>query len=149
MLAEVAVDVVRRHGADLAGLVLIAEQVLARQVLTAPDDPSEGRILDAHVELVGDLAAESQLDRRAAHRHMARAQRGDAERAVGAHVLVVAHAQPGEVEQPHDDRDQAVVPEAARGEVAPDVPTQRPEVLGEGDEVVELVRRPLGGVLGW
>lgn len=64
---------------------------------------------------------------------------------VGAGVLVVADAQAGHIEQPDDRGDDAFVPEIVTAQVAVDSPAQRPEPVGEREETVELVARPVGG----
>ena len=75
---------------------------------------------------------------------MPRSQRGETVGAVGPGVLLVADAEQGGVEQPHDNRQQALPCRPVAPELVLDHPTQAGEARPEGREIVELGRLALG-----
>ena len=139
--AQVVVDVARRQATGLAVLVLVLEQVLARQLLAAPHDARHARIVDLGAVHDAALALEVQPERRALDVGMAVAQRGEAIGAVAGRVFLVAHAQEGGVEQAHQGGQHALPVErgvAAGGQVARDTGADARQGLAEGLEPLEL-----------
>ncbi len=104
------------------------------------DDAGDRRVGDGDVELVRRLAGELQPHPLAARGRVAVAQGGQPVRAVRRDVLLVAHAQRRRVEQAHHGGHDAVVAQAAFGEVALHRSAQAGEVQPELAQVVELGR---------
>src|SRR6267154_1224641 len=95
-LAKIGVHVVRRDGLALSGGVDVLEQLLPGEVLALLDDSREAPVGDRHGVIDSALAAEAEEQLRAPDLDMTLAQGGEAEGAVLARVLVVAHADLGE-----------------------------------------------------
>ena len=103
-LAQVGVHVVRRDVVRLAVVADVLEELLAGQVLAAPDDRGQPSVADPDLMLAAGLAAESEADACPAHRCVAILERRQAERAVEPGVLVVADPDQGQLEQLDDGR---------------------------------------------
>src|SRR6267142_2679134 len=116
-LAQVGVDVAGVHAAPRALLVNVLEQLLARQILKAADDAGHARIAHVHRVLLAALATELKAQGGPGRLHVAVAQRGEAERLVGARVLLVAHAHARGLEQAHDGGQHLLARQAAAAEV--------------------------------
>src|SRR3954471_10916773 len=119
-LLQVVVDVVGGDQVALAGLVAVLEELLPGQVLAALDDACEPRIGDRDAVLDAALAAKAEAQDRAVDGEMAAPQRGEAVRAVVAHVLVVADADQRAVEEPHHGGEELPAAQVRRAQVALD-----------------------------
>src|SRR5216117_1863074 len=117
-LAKIGVHVVRRDGLALAGGVDVLEQLLPGQVLALLDDAGEAPVGDRHRVIDSALAAEAEEQFRALDLDMALAQGGEAEGAVLARVLVVAHADQRLVEQHHHGGEDLAPREIPRAQIA-------------------------------
>src|SRR5690606_31908579 len=141
-LAQVGVHVVRTHHLQLALLVLVLEQLLPRQFLTAPDDLGETAVTQRDLVLLARLAEETELHLVPAYLYVYVLQRRQAVRAVVTGVTLVAHPDQGGVEE-FDERGRhrlAVRSPRRRCQVprqAPPKPRQRP---GERGQAVVLGR---------
>src|SRR3954469_12095317 len=122
VVAEVPVDIRRTDDSQRAVGRAVLEQLLTRQVLAAANDGRQSFAVNCHVEVVRRLAFERHPDSRAAHHDVTVAERGEAERLVGAGVLGVADSQAGDVEQADDGRHDAIVIEVISAKVAIDPP---------------------------
>ena len=117
-LAQVGVYVVRGDGLALAGLVQVLEQLLPGQILAILDDAGDAPVADIHDVVDPALAAEGKAQFGASDLDVAPAQRGEAEGAVLARILVVAHADERLVEQHHHGGEDLPAREVARAQVA-------------------------------
>ena len=140
---QIVVHIARAHRVLPAVLVLVLEQLLARQLLAAAHHAGHARVGELGALLHAALAAKAQFQGAAAHVHMARAQRGQAKRLVGDRVFLVAHAHVGGVQQPHDGgqhlraRQRFLAP--ARRQVARQPGADARQRLAKGRHALELV----------
>src|SRR5207245_9190209 len=111
--AQIGIDVIRGDRLALAGGVEVLEQLLAGQIAATLDDVRKARLGERDDVLDAALAAEAEAQRRAVDLHVAAAQRGQAVRAVGARVFVVADADQRLAEE-RDDRGEELPPAQRR-----------------------------------
>ena len=125
-----------------AGLVLVAEEFLSRQVAAAPHQ--RGHAVVAHGELVphAALAGKAQQQRVALHLHVPRQQAAQAVGAVAARVLAMTDAHPGAIEQPHQRRQHPLAIEAAIAQTALHLATQPRQAMTEIQQQAKLVLAP-------
>jgi DNA ligase D-like protein (predicted polymerase) len=93
--AQVNIDVLRRHRADVSFSILVFEQVLSRQFLALPHDARDASVVKAQVPLPAALAPEAEPQFPAFDPHMAPAQRSQSEAAVGARIFGIADPDQG------------------------------------------------------
>ena len=137
-LAEVVVHVV---GGDIVRLAVVAdvlEELLAGQVLAAPDDGRQPPIPDTDLVLATGLAAEPEADPRPRHRGVPALQGRQAERAVEPRVLVVADPDEGRLQQPDDGRQHLLARHARYRQVGVAAFADTRQDAGEVDEALEL-----------
>ena len=103
--AQVVVHVARAHGARGTVFILVLEEFLPRQLLAAPHHAGYARVAQFRLLPHAAFAAKAQAKLAALELCVARSQRGEAVRAVGGGVFLVAHAQVGGVEQSHQRRE--------------------------------------------
>src|SRR6266513_5385722 len=137
-LAKIRVDVVRRDRLALAGGVDVLEQLLPGKVLALLDDAREAPVGDRHRVIDSALAAEAEEQFRALDLDMALAQGGEAEGAVLARVLVVAHADQRLVEQHHHGGEDLATREIARAQIALHALADLGKGLAELEHAAEL-----------
>jgi hypothetical protein len=131
-----------------AVLVLVLEEVLARQVLAPGDDPGQATVAKGHLVRLAVLAVEPEADPGALDTRVAVAQRREPERLVEAGVLVVADADQRELEQPDDRRQHLLARQARAGEVRVDALANGGQEPGERDHPIELGAVTLFAVRG-
>ena len=149
-LAQVLVDVVGGHRLTLALRAEVLEQLVPRQVLAALDDAREARVGKRDAVLDPALAAEGEAEQLSVDAHMPAAQRGEPVGLVLAHVLVVADADQGLVEQRHHGGEELAPRMVRRTQVALDALAQARQHLAELQHVAELrviARLAVGGVV--
>ena len=140
--AQVVVDVGGRHPADLAVLVGVLEQFLARQGLATAHDAGHAAVGQRDLVAHAALALERQPHLGVVHARVTRAQRRQAVRAIAARVRLVADADVGGVEQPHQRCEHERARGAAGvmvGQVARNRATQARQRRPEGTHRLELV----------
>ncbi|ANH67563.1 hypothetical protein ABE85_08285 [Mitsuaria sp. 7] len=96
----------------LAGLVLVAEQLLSGQIAAVTHERRDAVIPDGELVAHAALAGEAQQQRVALDLHMPAQQGAQAVGAVAARVLAMADAHPGAVEQADQRRDDALAVDA-------------------------------------
>ena len=99
-------------------IVHVLEQLLAGQLLAAPDDPGQPSIVDRDRVIDAALAPEPEFQGRAPDPGMPVAHRRQAERVVVAGILVVADADQGRLQQPDDGRQDLAPRQAGELQVA-------------------------------
>ena len=102
----------------LAVVVDVLEELLAGQVLAAPDDRRQPAVAQADLVLLAGLAAEPEPDRGPVDRGVAVLERRQAERPVEPRVLVVADPDERQLEQPDDRRQDLLARQPGPGQVA-------------------------------
>ena len=124
---------------DVAVVIDVLEQLLARQLLAAPDHRREPAVAQTDLVRLPGLAAEPEPDGGALDAGVAVAQGRQAERAVQPRVLVVADPDEGQLEQPHDGREDLLAREPAPGQVLVASRAGSRQRAGEREHPVELV----------
>src|SRR3954468_17898327 len=137
-LLQVVVDVVRGNQVALAGLVAVLEELLPRQVLAALDDAREARVGDRDAVLDAALAAEGEAQHRAVDREVPAPERGQAIRAIVAHVFVVPHPDERAIEQAHDRGEDLAPAEIGGAQVALDTVAKPWQHLAEFEHALEF-----------
>src|SRR6266852_387952 len=137
-LAKIGVHVVRRDGLALAGGVDVLEKLVPRQVLALLNDAGEAPVGDRHRVIDSALAAEAEEQFRTLDLDVALAQGGEAEGAVLARVLVVAHADQRLVEQHHHGGEDLAPREIARAQIAFDALADLGEDFDELEHAAEF-----------
>ena len=101
----------------LAVLADVLEQLLAGQLLAAPDHACQPPIPQPDLVLAAGLAAEPEADRRAGHARVAGLEGRQAERAVEPRVLVVADPDERRLQEPDDRRQDLLARQTRRCKV--------------------------------
>ena len=117
-LAQIVVDIRRRHRMPRAVRVEILKQVLSREIHAAPDDPGDARVAHRHVVLDAALAAKLKAQGAGRHLQMLLAQGREAVGAVVAGIFLAADADQRRVEQTNHRREHLVARHAVEGEIA-------------------------------
>jgi hypothetical protein len=120
-------------------LLLVLEQLVARQLAAAPDDARELRIVELHLMLLAALAAEMETDAGAPPRHVAGAQRGEPVGTVFARIAFVADADEGPLEQAHHRGNHLVARQARQAQVGLHAPADTGQGAREVGEPVVFV----------
>src|SRR5207249_7496352 len=94
-LSDVLVDVGRIDCLPVAGCVDVLEELVARQLLTAPDDGGHAPVVDVDGVELAAFPAELEAQARAAHTHVAAPERREAVGAVVPRVLRVSDSDEG------------------------------------------------------
>jgi hypothetical protein len=136
---QVVVDILGPHGPRRAFVVDVLEQVLAGQLLAAPDERREAAVDQGSFLGSAALASKAEPDRRAGDAGMSGAQRRQPEGAVQARVLLTPHPEPGQLEQRHDGREDLLLRQARTAEVVPNAATDPRQALGEPEQAGELL----------
>jgi len=138
-LLQVIVHVGRADRLHLARFVLVLEQLLPRQVPAAAHDARELRVVHGDAVELAALAAELEFHARAAHLHVAVAHGGEAEGVVLLGIALVADANRGALEEPHDERQHLAARQPGKGDVGARLAADARQRLGEFHQMVELV----------
>ena len=112
-LAQIVVHVLRIHLLLVAVLIEVLEEFLARQVLRAPDDFGDARIVQVDAVIFSTFAAKREVQRAVVNLHVPVPHGAEADRPVGLCVFLVADAHEGRLEQP-DHRGQHLFATEAR-----------------------------------
>jgi hypothetical protein len=137
---DIIVDVARGDGIGLAVLDDPAEQLLPAQILHAFHEPEQRRIAEAHLADFARFRPELERQRPPLHVGVALAKRGRTETLVVLRIGLVADADPGKVEQPHNRRAGLVLAETRPFEVLQDPSAKAGESLTEGGAAVVFPR---------
>ena len=137
-LVQIGIHMLGAQLLALARIIHILEQPLARQVLAAPHDARDARVLQLHLLLHAALAFERQPDARCAHRHMAVAQGRQPKRAVLARIAVVANAQRRGVQKADYRCRHRGLRGIPRFQVALDAPSNQTQLGRKGRHALEL-----------
>jgi hypothetical protein len=147
---DVVIDVGRPDVARNSGPVEITEQLLSGDVEAAAYHTHQPAVLDGEVMRHAGLAAEGEADLLTPDPNVMVTQRGQAERLVGARVLVVADTDQRLVEQVHHARQHALARKPGLLQVARDArayPRQRLTELQHAFELGCIARRTPGRVI--
>src|SRR6266853_3609641 len=137
-LAKIGVHVVRRDGLALAGRVDVFEKLIPGQILALLNDAGKTPVGDRHAVIDSALAAEAEEHFSALDLDVTVAQGREAEGAVFAGVLVVAHADERLVEQHHHRGEDLAPGQVARAQVALDALADLGEDFAEFQHAPEL-----------
>src|SRR3569623_496040 len=130
---QIIVDVGRVDRGDVAVIVHILEQFIARQIAATFDDASEAAIRDVDLMTLAALAAKIEMHGGAVDRDVAIAHGGEAVRAVLARIFLIADAYQCEFEQTHDGRQYFILGHARQGKIVSYPRANARQRMAEGD----------------
>src|SRR6185312_2396714 len=136
--AQVVVHHARVYRADLAPIVEVLEQMLARQLLHAANDADQAPVVQQDVAGLAALALEDKTQAIALAAHVAHAQGGQAVAPVGTGVFLVANADQGFIQQADQHGQDLVRRQAGPTQVTPHASTQARQGSGKRHHLVEL-----------
>src|SRR5688572_26664806 len=121
-----------------AGLIDVAEELLAGQLLTCLEDARQAPIAQVDVMFLAALALEVKVDLRALDLDVITVQRGQSVRAIFARVFIVADANQRGLEQPHDRRQDFLARQSRSAQISLDAGAQPGQRFAERQQTLEL-----------